>query len=473
MKAFVILLLLGIVYSQCTGTETACPLKTGGKGCCPYERATCCEDMEHCCPNGYNCDVAKGACVHQGNEFLAFVGIMEQVKPLKVNSTEDIIKCVKDFIPLIKDGLRLYLDIKGAKVFDIATAIKSLITDEKVAVSDCAALFKNTSTDELRSNLEESGLYQYQGIEDIIKCVNDVVPLIKDGEKIVEDVETQNIEDLLTTLPRAITEAKAAYTDCSKITEVESFEQVKLTNMVQCVEDLIPLVADGKKIYEDIKNKQSPAEILADLTKLISEGEKAYADCTASYVSEVQDVQDIFKCVKDLIPVVEDGEKIYKAIQAKNLPEILSDLTQLVQDGKTAYADCANAFSKKQELTETIDVLKCVKDLIPVVADAKAVYSDVQTKDVTKIINDLKKLINDGQLAYTDCTKAFPQEVEVTVNPADIFKCIQDLAPLVKDGEKFAEDVKNKDYKDIVADLVQAVKDGKVAYEDCLKAFGQ
>jgi len=42
---------MSMVSSQCTSY-----------GCCPYPEADCCSDLEHCCPNGYQCDVAAGTC---------------------------------------------------------------------------------------------------------------------------------------------------------------------------------------------------------------------------------------------------------------------------------------------------------------------------------------------------------------------------------------------------------------------------
>ncbi|XP_057293026.1 fibrillin-2-like isoform X2 [Hydractinia symbiolongicarpus] len=47
--------------SQCPSESTCCKLSTGGYGCCPLPKATCCSDGVHCCPNGYSC--SAGSCV--------------------------------------------------------------------------------------------------------------------------------------------------------------------------------------------------------------------------------------------------------------------------------------------------------------------------------------------------------------------------------------------------------------------------
>jgi len=51
--------------SSCPSSDTCCQLESGGYGCCPYPKATCCEDKQHCCPNGYQCDLTHGQCVKQ------------------------------------------------------------------------------------------------------------------------------------------------------------------------------------------------------------------------------------------------------------------------------------------------------------------------------------------------------------------------------------------------------------------------
>ena len=46
----------------CLDGQTCCRLASGQWGCCPYPNAVCCSDGQHCCPNGYTCDVSSGHC---------------------------------------------------------------------------------------------------------------------------------------------------------------------------------------------------------------------------------------------------------------------------------------------------------------------------------------------------------------------------------------------------------------------------
>ncbi|XP_063328488.1 granulin a [Pelmatolapia mariae] len=48
--------------NQCPEQTTCCKLFTGEWGCCPLKNAVCCPDKEHCCPQGYTCDVLSRSC---------------------------------------------------------------------------------------------------------------------------------------------------------------------------------------------------------------------------------------------------------------------------------------------------------------------------------------------------------------------------------------------------------------------------
>ena len=48
--------------SKCASKNTCCASSSGGYGCCPLKNAACCSDGQHCCPLGYTCDVGANTC---------------------------------------------------------------------------------------------------------------------------------------------------------------------------------------------------------------------------------------------------------------------------------------------------------------------------------------------------------------------------------------------------------------------------
>ncbi|XP_028823013.1 granulin b [Denticeps clupeoides] len=63
--------------SSCAAGSTCCKLASGQWGCCPLIKAVCCTDHEHCCPQGYSCNLQSGTCVRPTG----------QSRPLAVLST--------------------------------------------------------------------------------------------------------------------------------------------------------------------------------------------------------------------------------------------------------------------------------------------------------------------------------------------------------------------------------------------------
>ncbi|XP_041087697.1 multiple epidermal growth factor-like domains protein 6 isoform X6 [Polyodon spathula] len=51
---------------SCPDGNTCCKNKHGGWGCCSFPKAVCCDDHEHCCPEGTTCDLAAGTCDQGG-----------------------------------------------------------------------------------------------------------------------------------------------------------------------------------------------------------------------------------------------------------------------------------------------------------------------------------------------------------------------------------------------------------------------
>ncbi|XP_069490386.1 progranulin isoform X2 [Ambystoma mexicanum] len=52
--------------TTCPDGETCCRLASGEWGCCPLEKAVCCNDHVHCCPSGTTCDTEHGLCNGNG-----------------------------------------------------------------------------------------------------------------------------------------------------------------------------------------------------------------------------------------------------------------------------------------------------------------------------------------------------------------------------------------------------------------------
>ncbi|XP_034050285.1 granulin b isoform X2 [Thalassophryne amazonica] len=62
----------------CPRGTTCCKLDSGLWACCPLPQAVCCNDHEHCCPKGYECNITEQTCGKPGGLSLPWV----QKKPV-------------------------------------------------------------------------------------------------------------------------------------------------------------------------------------------------------------------------------------------------------------------------------------------------------------------------------------------------------------------------------------------------------
>ncbi|KAM3172017.1 hypothetical protein ACTXT7_015412 [Hymenolepis weldensis] len=97
----------------CPDESTCCSLGDGTYGCCPLPNAVCCEDNEHCCPNGYKCDVANGNCNDNSNNSIT-VPISKKFVPSAASEDMKTSKCQLDWTPCSANGRTGCCPLKNA-----------------------------------------------------------------------------------------------------------------------------------------------------------------------------------------------------------------------------------------------------------------------------------------------------------------------------------------------------------------------
>ncbi|XP_068161301.1 granulin b [Antennarius striatus] len=79
--------------TMCPRGSTCCKKDTGLWACCPLPQAVCCNDHEHCCPDGYTCNVAEQTCDKAGVLSLPWVEKIPALSALTGLSAVTDIKC--------------------------------------------------------------------------------------------------------------------------------------------------------------------------------------------------------------------------------------------------------------------------------------------------------------------------------------------------------------------------------------------
>lgn len=76
--------------TSCAAGMTCCKMVTGEWGCCPLVKAVCCEDHEHCCPQGYTCNMQTGTCEKKNGVELIQTLPQTKVVPSEPGEAEDV-----------------------------------------------------------------------------------------------------------------------------------------------------------------------------------------------------------------------------------------------------------------------------------------------------------------------------------------------------------------------------------------------
>ncbi|XP_062847915.1 granulin b [Trichomycterus rosablanca] len=74
--------------SVCPVGTTCCKQKSGAWACCPLPKAVCCDDHEHCCPQGYKCDIAQESCDHSTLPSIPWVKKNPALKTIPSSDTD-------------------------------------------------------------------------------------------------------------------------------------------------------------------------------------------------------------------------------------------------------------------------------------------------------------------------------------------------------------------------------------------------
>ncbi|XP_068603424.1 progranulin-like isoform X2 [Brachionichthys hirsutus] len=74
--------------SSCEDSQTCC-MAGSGYGCCPLPNAKCCSDSIHCCPFGYDCNLATQTCEKQNQPWMQMPMAMKQAPSKRLQSASD------------------------------------------------------------------------------------------------------------------------------------------------------------------------------------------------------------------------------------------------------------------------------------------------------------------------------------------------------------------------------------------------
>lgn len=321
MKLVILAIILGLAMSTkcpdekstCAGNQTCCQLPNGQYGCCPYQVATCCKDKQHCCPNGYECDLERGSCnKSSGNDFLAYIGIMEKIQESEIKS-EDIPSCIQDvaqLVPLIRNVIQ---QLKEMKFQEALKNLIQIVADAKRILADC---FKR-----------EEKLMSFES------CLTDLVTFVQDAEHFIELVVNKKIIEAVKLAPTLVSEGLAVLNDCkSKKVDI---------NIKKCIQDIQKDVPQLKAFVEAVVNKEIMSAIKM-IPEVINDVKELYTDCLAEEsIQELKEkVEGLPECLADVQALVPQLTKMVEDVKRFDIQAAVADAKEVLQTLNQAANDC-------------------------------------------------------------------------------------------------------------------------------------
>lgn len=318
MKIIIIAVILGLALantckdgSMCSGSQTCCELSKG-YGCCPYQNATCCSDKEHCCPNGFTCDVQRSQCLSSSrNGFLSFVGL-EKISESEVKSN-DIPSCIQDvaqIVPLIRNVVQ---QLKEMKFKEALENLVQIVADAKRILADCFKRNENLMSFE--------------------SCLSDLVSFVQDAEHFIELVKNKKIIEAVKLAPTLVSEGLAVLSDCKS-------KSVNI-NIRKCIQDIQKDVPQLKAFVEAVINKEIMSAIRM-IPEVVSDIKELYADCLAEEsIQELKEkVEGLPECLADVQSLIPQLTQIVEDVKHFNIPAAIADAKEVINTLNQAVNDC-------------------------------------------------------------------------------------------------------------------------------------
>lgn len=113
-------------------------------------------------------------------------------------------------------------------------------------------------------------------VNDIGSCIQDIEAVIQDGQRVYNDIQSRNFQDLLAAVNQLIQDGQNAVNDCQSL--IKEALKKKSGSITDCINDITSLVHDGQDLANDIQAKDY-SKLISDAERLVSDAMNAVNDC--------------------------------------------------------------------------------------------------------------------------------------------------------------------------------------------------
>ena len=256
---------------------------------------------------------------------------------------------------------------------------------------------------------------------DIIECGKDLLQVINTVEKLkIAVFETHDIQKIKELAQELIDESEKSVEDCKKLSLPP--REFFTTDRQTCFNDITALLEVSERFIVDIENKDYDAATKL-LPEILEKLQKVEVDCKHTIPKAIgnllkestlreknesvssQQLTGIPECLKDVIQLFTDVQKIEEAVNSKDINELVSIVKTTIDDALKTETDCKGVVSNSQVNDKIDDIVDCMDQVEIMLKISRDIYVDFKKKDYMAILSSLPDLIYDGQDFIRVCKK--------------------------------------------------------------------
>jgi len=396
-------LLISTVYNvdcsdgnTCNEGETCCYSKRGQSGCCGYERAVCCNDGVHCCPESTTCDLVQLRCVRSGYQtFLA----REVDFPKRIRLNEKPVLTLTpqqqtDLIDGFLEGseLRQYIP----DVTDCASNSTAIVNSLINAVSHFTN--PNVTVDEIAQGITELGLAIQQVANLTRNCrniTNSLYVVANYTERILNDpsgwlskVSSNAASNSMYIIMDFYNVQTSLNSGNYRLAGYNLGQIIKYVFHVDLTMNLVTLLKT-----EQSKLKIDLPTLLKCATTVYDVAQRAVPVLTDLYNNPQNLTNDLFTLYGLYVEVQSSCSGVFN--------------TTILESAFNKYTTLLATPNIKSSLPSVTDIVACVKSIKPFATDIYEAVNAYQNKDYEKAFSILEQVVVDGANFGTTCYKLF------------------------------------------------------------------
>jgi hypothetical protein len=435
--------------------------------------------------------------------FEQFKKLMEAIT--KINIMKLIMKILQDPIPYIRDFTDIIKSLEEGAYKDAGQDLGDILY--RLFLVELAQA--DPTYDFLKGFLE--GIHETKKVEDLLKCMQNIDPIIAKIKKALEYFIKMTVEDLVKgfkLLYEALHDLEEMLKPC-----LQDFKQIQrlmeaikqmdimkiilriLANPGAFIHDVTDCIEALKKLDFYSAGKDI-GDILYRLFLARRVSENPILEFVIGFLAGIKEqktVDDLLKCMKNADQIIDKMKQALRKILSFRVDDMIKGFQMLFEallELEMMLRPCLEGFDQFKRLMEAISkinvmkiIMKILQDPIPYIRDFTDIIQSLEDgnfKEAGQDLGDILYRLFLTELVQADPTydfiKGFLEGIHETKKVEDLMKCLKNIDPIIAKIKQALEYFMKMTFDDLMKGfklLYEALHDLEEMLKPCLQDFKQ